>query len=186
MAKRRCKPSLTRCPLRGRNCCRPRNAGHNSSSDTRHGEEQTVRSSSNFYSARQALCWLHEYNLDLPVKQTDGDTAWRRPSYSAIHRIIENPVYGGAYAYGKTAVAAGYSAEGVSVKIRRKTRSEWLALEPNNHERYVSWERVGAVRAMVRSNVPTGRHHGAPKHGDALLAGLIRCKRCGRKLTLRL
>ncbi|WP_198034900.1 zinc ribbon domain-containing protein [Bradyrhizobium sp. WSM1417] len=38
---------------------------------------------------------------------------------------------------------------------------------------------------MVSSNVPTGRHHGAPKHGDALLAALIRCKRCGRKLTLR-
>src|ERR1700687_415643 len=53
MAKRRCKPSLTRCPLRGRNCCRPRNAGHNSSSDTRHGEEQTVRSSSNFYTKRK-------------------------------------------------------------------------------------------------------------------------------------
>src|SRR5471032_1246166 len=69
-------------------------------------------------SARQALCWLHEHDLDLPVKQQGGDTAWRRPSYSAIHRIIENPVYGGAYAYGKTAVAAGYTAEGVSVKIR--------------------------------------------------------------------
>src|SRR5207302_2733439 len=136
-------------------------------------------------SARQALCWLHEYNLDLPVKQSNGDTAWRRPSYSAIHRIIENPVYGGAYAYGKTAVAAGYSAEGVSVKIRRKTRNEWLALKPNTHEGYVSWERFEAIRTMVSSNVPTGRHHGAPKHGDALLAGLIRCKRCGRKLTLR-
>jgi len=47
----------------------------------------------------------------LPVKQADGDTAWRRPSYSAIHRIIENPVYGGAYAYGKTDWAAGYSAK---------------------------------------------------------------------------
>ncbi|WP_245455330.1 MULTISPECIES: zinc ribbon domain-containing protein [unclassified Mesorhizobium] len=38
---------------------------------------------------------------------------------------------------------------------------------------------------MVSDNVPTGRHHGAPKHGDALLAGLVRCRRCGRKLTVR-
>src|SRR4029078_5759913 len=136
-------------------------------------------------SARQALCWLHEHDLDLPVKQRNGDTAWRRPSYASIHRIIANPVYGGAYAYGKTAVAAGYSAGGASVKIRRKARSEWLALKPDAHEGYVSWERFEAIRTMVSGNVPSGRHHGAPKHGDALLAGLIRCKRCGRKLTLR-
>ena len=38
---------------------------------------------------------------------------------------------------------------------------------------------------MVSDNVPTSRHHGAPKHGDALLAGLVRCQRCGRKLTVR-
>ena len=56
---------------------------------------------------------------------------------------------------------------------------------PNAHEGYVSWERAEAIRAMVSSNVPSSRHHGAPKHGDALLAGLIRCRRCGRKLTLR-
>ena len=56
---------------------------------------------------------------------------------------------------------------------------------PNAHDGYVSWERFEAIRTMVSSNVPTGRHHGAPKHGDVLLAGLIRCKRCGRKLTLR-
>jgi hypothetical protein len=82
-------------------------------------------------------------------------------------------------------VAAGYSAGGASVKIRRKARSEWLALKPDAHEGYVSWERFEAIRTMVSGNVPSGRHHGAPKHGDALLAGLIRCKRCGRKLTLR-
>src|ERR1700739_1180542 len=74
-------------------------------------------------SGRPALCWLHEYNLDLPVKQSNGDTARRRPSYSTIHRIIENPV-GGAYAYGKTAGAAGYNAGGRSGEMRRKRRNE--------------------------------------------------------------
>ncbi|WP_247389245.1 MULTISPECIES: hypothetical protein [unclassified Bradyrhizobium] len=42
--------------------------------------------------ARQALCWLHEYNLDLPVKQTNGDTARRRPHYSAIGRLKHRDV----------------------------------------------------------------------------------------------
>src|SRR6266404_5836779 len=101
---------------------------------------------------------------------------------NAWHPATANPRFNQLWKRYKTTVVSGY---GVSVKIRRKVRADWLALMPNIHEGYVSWERAEAIRAMVSSNVPTSRHHGAPKHGNALLAGLIRCRRCGRKLTLR-
>ena len=51
------------------------------------------------------------------MKGKDGETVWRRPNYATIHRMIENPIYGGTYAYGKTAVAVGYDGTGVKVKI---------------------------------------------------------------------
>ena len=98
--------------------------------------------------------------------------------------MVENPVYGGAYVYGRTAVATGYAAKGVGVKIRRARRAPTgLRCSPDAHEGYVSFGR-GSKRSArwFSSNVPTSRHHGAPKHGDALLAGLIRrCRRCGRQ-----
>jgi DNA invertase Pin-like site-specific DNA recombinase len=136
-------------------------------------------------SARQALLWFLEHGLDLPARRNKGEVIWRRPSYATIHRMIGNPVYGGAYAYGKTRPVPGYGAAGLQARSRRKAREEWLVLIPGAHEGYVGWERAEAIRTMVSDNVPTSRHHGAPKHGDALLAGLLRCRRCGRKLTVR-
>ena len=136
-------------------------------------------------SARQALLWFHEHGLDLPGRQRDGTIAWRRPCYGGIHRMITNPAYGGAYAYGRTGAALRYDGAGAQSGSRRKPRGEWLALRPGTHEGYVEWERAEAIRGMVSDNTPTSRHHGAPKHGDALLAGLLRCRRCGRKLTIR-
>src|SRR4051812_24546359 len=130
-------------------------------------------------SARQALLWFHEHGLELPVRRPNGDVAWRRPSYATIHRMIENPIYGGAYAYGKTGAASGETGACFGAKRRRKARDGWLALLPDSHEGYVSWEKAEAIRKMVSENLPASCHHGAPKRGDALLAGLIRCRRCG-------
>src|SRR5918998_3386793 len=59
-------------------------------------------------SARQALLWFHEHDLELPARHGDGTIVWRRPCYGSIHRMVTNPAYGGAYAYGRTGAAGRY------------------------------------------------------------------------------
>jgi DNA invertase Pin-like site-specific DNA recombinase len=136
-------------------------------------------------SVRQALLWFLEHKLELPTRIKGGPVVWRRPRYSTIHEFIANPAYGGAYAYGKTGVSVHYDGAGAKARPRRKPRSEWLALRPGAHEGYLDWDRSEAIRKMVSDNVPTAGARGAPKHGAALLSGLLRCRRCGRKLTVQ-
>ena len=50
-----------------------------------------------------------------------------------------------------SSATAGYNGGSVRTKIHRKARSEWLALMPNTHEGYISWEKAEAIRKMVRA-----------------------------------
>ncbi len=134
---------------------------------------------------RQTLLWLLEHGLQVPVREAGGELTWKRPKYGMIYRFLTHPIYGGAYAYGKTGSILSYENEQPRQRIRRKSRDEWLALIPHAHDGYVSWEQFERVQRMISDNHIGHGLGGAAKQGAALLAGLLRCRRCGRKLTVR-
>ena len=94
-------------------------------------------------------------------------------------------MYGGAYAYGKTEHAVRYEGGESRKATRRKPREQWLAMIRDTHEGYVSWEQFEQIQQVIASNDRGWDQSGAVQNGPALLAGLLRCRRCGRKLTVR-
>ncbi len=133
---------------------------------------------------RQTLLWFLEHDLQFPAHTRQGETCWKRPSYATIYRILTNPIYGGAYAYGKTEHTLRYENGEPHRGIQRKPKEQWLALLPNSHEGYVSWEQYQQIQQTIAENVRGSGPSGAVQGGAALLAGLLRCRRCGRKLTV--
>jgi DNA invertase Pin-like site-specific DNA recombinase len=135
-------------------------------------------------SVRQTLLWFLEHGLQLPACTPRGEVHWKRPSYGTVYQILTNPVYGGTYAYGKTERSTRYEGGELRQCDRRKPREQWLALIPEAHEGYVSWEEFERIQRMIGANVPVSGQPGAAKKGAALLAGLLRCRRCASKLTV--
>jgi len=136
-------------------------------------------------SVRQTLMWFLENDLQLPVQTADGDVHWRRPRYANVHRMLTNPAYGGAYAYGRTEHSTRYEDGKPRRASRRKARDQWLVLIPNTHEGYISWERFEEIQRTIGSNVRGLGQSGAVQDGSAILSGLLRCRRCGRKLSVQ-
>jgi DNA invertase Pin-like site-specific DNA recombinase len=131
---------------------------------------------------RQTLMWFLEHGLQVPARNARGETFWKRPVYRSMHRMLTSPIYGGAYTYGKTEYLVRYDSGNPRYHCRRKPREQWLALIPGTHEGYVSWEEFERIAGTIRENT---KGVGAVKNGPALLTGLLRCSRCGRKLTVR-
>jgi DNA invertase Pin-like site-specific DNA recombinase len=140
-------------------------------------------------SARQTMLWFHDHNTPLPevVGGTRGrEVVWRLPNPCRIRRILQNPCYAGALAYGKTdakIVMDGQRARKTSARLR-KPQDKWKVLLLNNHDGYITWKDFQENLSMLESN---GRPYeptagGAIRRGSALLAGLLRCSHCGRKL----
>jgi DNA invertase Pin-like site-specific DNA recombinase len=134
---------------------------------------------------RQTLLWFLEHGLQVPVRTAPGELRWTRPAYGTLYRMLTNPVYGGAYAYGKTEPVTRDTPGGARPSCRRKPRAAWLALMPNAHDGYVSWAQFEQIKTAIAENVARREQSGAVQRGQALMAGLLRCRRCGHKLTVR-
>lgn len=134
---------------------------------------------------RQTLLWFLEHGLQLPVRSGRGELSWKRPSYGLVYRMLTNPVYAGTYAYGKTELRTQYDSGEPRRGFRRKPRDQWLALIPGTHEGYVSWEQFERIQRTISENLRGVENAGAAGSGAALVAGVLRCRRCGHKLTVR-
>jgi DNA invertase Pin-like site-specific DNA recombinase len=133
---------------------------------------------------RQTLSWFLEHGLQLPARSVSGEITWRRPSYGVLYRMLSNPIYGGAYTYGKVEHTLHYVQGAPRRCHRRRPREEWLAFIPQAHEGYVSWEEFERIRQTMAANLRGWHRAGAVTSGSALLSGVLRCRRCGRKLMV--
>jgi DNA invertase Pin-like site-specific DNA recombinase len=137
-------------------------------------------------SARRVWLWFRTQGLTFPLRMHQGaEILWVEASYTAIHHVLTNPVYAGAYAYGKSRQETTLNAAGARAKRMRKLpRSEWQVLIPDHHPGFIDWRTYEANQDRIANNTRPGPHKagGAVREGGALLQGLAACGQCGRRL----
>ena len=138
-------------------------------------------------SCRQVVAVLRDENRRVP-RRTVGSrrVRWLPATYGSVHAFLTNPAYAGAFVFGRTSQKKQLDPTG---RIRRRTIDlpieQWSVCLPEHHPGYVSWDQYLATRERLRSNVrPKGQGGGAAREGVALLQGIVRCGRCGRRMQV--
>ena len=139
-------------------------------------------------SARQVLLWLREESIPLPRIEQDEfgqKIMWHSPIYKNVLSLLQNPLYAGAYVFGKTEGRIKII-EGRARKTdgHRKPRDQWLVLIKEHHPGYISWERFEDNQRILLENTHMQKSENpkSGRGGKALLSGLLRCGHCGRML----
>ncbi len=115
-----------------------------------------------------------------PMKGPDqGELAWRPLSSDLALRILHNPRYAGAYAYGRTKLRK--SASG-GTSYSRRDRDQWHALVKDAHPAYITWDEFETNEACLTANA-RGDFRGPVREGCALLQGIVLCGQCGRNIA---
>jgi DNA invertase Pin-like site-specific DNA recombinase len=140
-------------------------------------------------SARQVLLWMASQNVHFP-DPSNGRTLisfeWRPIRYRNVISILKNPFYAGVYAYGKsekrTTIIDGRARKSYG---HHKPMDTWEVFIKDHHEGYISWAEYEHNQALLAGNA-YGRvgDTKSGRGGRALLAGLVCCARCGRRLSV--
>ncbi len=139
---------------------------------------------------RQVLVWIRQENILLPaIVEGAGKRPieWKIPVHHTLHHRLTNPVYAGAYAFGRRGarVSIEDGRKHVTRSLRRRP-TEWDVLIKDHHDGYLSWAEFERNQELISDNA-NGKSYlgrGSVRKGGALLSGLCRCARCGRKLQV--
>jgi DNA invertase Pin-like site-specific DNA recombinase len=121
--------------------------------------------------------------IRLPVRPASGPNKgqleWRRPNQTALQNILTHPIYAGAYVYGRSCQSQKARQQR---RPSRLPRSEWLVLLRDRYPAYISWEQFEANQLRLGQNRSRYGSRCSVRRGRALLAGLVVCGRCERRL----
>jgi excisionase family DNA binding protein len=148
------------------------------------------RKFSDIGSVRQLALWLRQEGIDLPVAVYGPQgraVQWRPPRYHMVHRLLTNPIYAGAYVFGRTGSRVRLEG-GRKVIVRGfvRRREEWEVLIRDHHDGYISWEEYDRNQKIIagNANMKGTMVAGSVRNGGGILVGLLRCGHCGRKLKV--